>query len=45
MKLLTTKQKEFYKENGFIKVENVFTKKELDEISQEYDNLFEVKNI
>ncbi len=42
MKLLTENQKNFYLENGFVLLENVFPKKEFEEISTEYDNVFQV---
>ncbi|XP_069676036.1 phytanoyl-CoA dioxygenase, peroxisomal-like [Periplaneta americana] len=38
--MLTKEQVNFYKENGFIKLENIFTDEELKEISEEYDELF-----
>lgn len=40
LKFLTPEQKEFYKENGFVKLSGVFTDKEFQEISDEYDELF-----
>ncbi|PSN48716.1 hypothetical protein C0J52_08783 [Blattella germanica] len=41
--MLTKEQIQFYKENGYIKLSNIFTEKELQEISDEYDDLFERK--
>ena len=42
MKLLSEQQKRFYDTNGYIKLEDVFSKEELGELSQEYDDLFQV---
>ena len=41
--MLTSKQKEFYKENGFLKLEGLFDPEELDKLATEYEQLFEVK--
>ena len=41
--MLTSKQKEFYKENGFLKLEGLFHPEELDKLATEYEQLFEVK--
>ena len=41
--MLTSKQKEFYKENGFLKLEGLFDPEELDKLATEYEELFEVK--
>ncbi|GLH13258.1 Phytanoyl-CoA dioxygenase, peroxisomal [Gryllus bimaculatus] len=38
--MLTKEQKQFYKDNGFIKLENIFTKEEMDALSDEYNELF-----
>ncbi|XP_069676048.1 phytanoyl-CoA dioxygenase, peroxisomal-like [Periplaneta americana] len=38
--MLTKEQVQFYKDNGFIKLENIFTEEEFKEISDEYDDLF-----
>lgn len=43
MKFLTETEKSFYLENGFILLKNVFDPNELEEVSQEYDRLFQVK--
>ncbi|OXU28256.1 hypothetical protein TSAR_001084, partial [Trichomalopsis sarcophagae] len=43
LKFLTPEQKEFYKENGFIKLSGVFSEQEMNEISNEYDDLFNRK--
>ncbi|XP_058803129.1 phytanoyl-CoA dioxygenase, peroxisomal-like [Phymastichus coffea] len=43
LKFLTVEQKKFWDENGFIKLSDVFSNEELDEISKEYDDLFERK--
>lgn len=40
---LTEAQKEFYKENGYIQLSNIFTPEEVEEISQAYDSVFERK--
>ncbi len=42
MKHLSFEQKQFYHDNGFVKLENIFTHEELTEISEEYDSLFKV---
>ena len=42
--MLTSKQKEFYKENGFLKLEGLFDPEELDKLATEYEQLFEVTN-
>jgi len=41
---LTPEQKESYKENGFILLDNVFTNDEVEEISQAYDDVFNLKS-
>lgn len=43
--LLTEEQKQFYKENGYLLVKNVFTEEELKEIETEYENLFRRQNL
>jgi len=40
---LTEANKEFYKENGYILLDNVFTEEEIDECCKEYDALFQEK--
>ena len=42
MKLLTPDEKLFYKENGFIHLGNIFTASEVNELSEEYDMVFQV---
>ena len=42
MKFLTLEQKQFYKENGFIKLDNIFNFEEINQISEDYDDLFQV---
>ena len=42
MKFLTANQKSFYSENGYIKLENVFSDDEINHMSKEYDDLFQV---
>ena len=42
MKFLTLGQKQFYKENGFIKLDNIFNFEEINQISEDYDDLFQV---
>lgn len=44
LKFLTREQKEYYKENGFIKLAGLFTENEIKEISDAYNELFERKN-
>lgn len=39
--MLTEDQKAFYAENGYVVLDNLFTDEEFDEISSEYDNVFE----
>ena len=43
LKVLMPEQKEFWKENGYIKISNIFTTKEINEILEAYDELFEQK--
>ncbi|XP_077258153.1 putative alpha-ketoglutarate-dependent hypophosphite dioxygenase [Temnothorax americanus] len=43
LKFLTSEQKQFWKENGYIKLSNVYSVKEMNEISDAYDELFERK--
>ncbi|XP_069675940.1 probable alpha-ketoglutarate-dependent hypophosphite dioxygenase [Periplaneta americana] len=38
--MLTKEQVDFYRENGYIKLDNIFTEEEINEISDEYDELF-----
>ena len=42
MKFLSDSQKKNYEENGFILIKNIFEENELVEISDEYDNIFQV---
>jgi hypothetical protein len=42
MKYLTENQKLFYDENGFVHLENFFSDDELQEISSDYNNIFQV---
>lgn len=44
LKYLTPEQKQFWQENGFIKLTNVFSLKEMNEITDAYDELFERKH-
>ena len=41
--MLTTEQKEFYENNGFLKLENLFETQELEELCSEYETLFKVR--
>lgn len=43
LKFLTSEQKQFWQENGFVKLSNVYSTKELNEIYDAYDELFERK--
>ncbi|ODM99842.1 Phytanoyl-CoA dioxygenase, peroxisomal [Orchesella cincta] len=43
MGFLSETQKQFYKENGFILLDNVFSETEIDQCSVAYDELFELK--
>ncbi|KAJ8673487.1 hypothetical protein QAD02_004749 [Eretmocerus hayati] len=43
LKYLTPEQKKFYDDNGFIKLSGVFSDREFEEISNEYDHLFTQK--
>ena len=43
LKFLTPDQKEFWKENGFIKLGGIFSNKEFEEISNEYNDVFNRK--
>ena len=42
--MLTKEQIQFYEDNGYIKLSNIFSENEIDEISEEYDALFARKN-
>lgn len=44
LKFLTLEQKQFWKENGYIKLTNVYSVKEMNEISDAYNELFERKH-
>lgn len=44
LKFLTSEQKKFWQENGFIKLSNVYSPKEMNEISDAYNDLFERKH-
>ncbi len=41
MKFLNNCQKKFYQENGFVLLQNIFEENEFEEISAEYDNIFQ----
>ncbi|XP_015518742.1 probable alpha-ketoglutarate-dependent hypophosphite dioxygenase [Neodiprion pinetum] len=43
LKYLKPEDKEFYEKNGFIKLSGIFSEAEMEEISQEYNELFERK--
>ncbi|XP_012523356.1 probable alpha-ketoglutarate-dependent hypophosphite dioxygenase [Monomorium pharaonis] len=43
LKFLTPEQKQFWQDNGYIKLSNVFSLKEINEISDAYTELFERK--
>ena len=45
MKFLSLKQKEFYIENGYVKLGNILSVDESDRISDEYSDLFLVSLI
>ena len=40
MKGLTQEQNDFFQENGFIKLSNILSQQDLQEICDEYDDLF-----
>lgn len=44
LKFLTPEEKQFWLENGYIKLTNVFSIKEINEISDAYNELFERKH-
>lgn len=44
LKFLTAEEKQFWQENGYIKLTNVFSVKEMNEISDAYNELFERKH-
>lgn len=44
LKFLTSEQKQFWQENGYIKLSNVYSMKEMNEISDAYNELFERKH-
>jgi len=41
--VVTDEQVKFYQENGYIVLDGIFTKEQVEKCSQEYDRLFEVK--
>ena len=41
LKLLTAEEKQFYNDNGYVHLSNVFSSEEVDEMSEEYDTIFE----
>lgn len=41
---LTPEQIKFYDDNGYIKLSNIFSDKEMKSISDEYDRLFDLKS-
>ena len=41
LKLLTAEEKHFYTENGYVQLSNIFSPEEMDEMSEEYDSIFE----
>ncbi|XP_011880592.1 PREDICTED: probable phytanoyl-CoA dioxygenase [Vollenhovia emeryi] len=43
LKFLTSEQKQFWQENGYIKLSSVFSTREINEISDAYNELFERK--
>lgn len=43
LKFLTREQKDFYIQNGFVKLSGVFSNEEFEEILKEYDELFQRK--
>jgi hypothetical protein len=42
MKFLTEPEKVFYLENGFVLLKDVFSREEVEEMSDEYNNIFQV---
>lgn len=44
LKFLTPEQKLFWQENGYIKLTNVYSTKEINEVSDAYNELFERKH-
>lgn len=44
LKFLTPEEKKFWHENGYIKLTNVYSTKEINEISDAYNELFERKH-
>lgn len=44
LKFLTPEQKRFWQDNGYIKLSNIYSSKEMNEISDVYDELFERKH-
>lgn len=41
---LTSEQKQFWNDNGFIKLSNILTQQEFEVINKEYDRIFSLKN-
>ena len=44
MKFLSKLQKDFYSQNGFIKLENLLSDEEIEEASNAYSDLFKVQH-
>lgn len=44
LKFLTSEQEQFWQENGYVKLSNVYSTKEMNEISDAYNELFERKH-
>lgn len=42
--MLSEAQLQYYKDNGYLLLDNVYTPAEIDECSDEYDTIFELKN-
>lgn len=40
---LTAEQKKSYQENGFVLLDNIFTNEEMEEMSEAYDEVFDLK--
>lgn len=43
LKFLTQDQKDFYTQNGFVKLSGVFSNEEFEKMAKEYDDLFQRK--
>ena len=41
VRMVTSEDKQFYSENGYVVLKDVFSKEDLDDLSSDYDDMFE----